>query len=128
MNSVGGGTGVHFGDRPPWDWALGFAREMLPVSQGIETLQAMRYDLLTNVVTNPVGLVRAGQLARGADLTVELSELRERNLPVLALTSEGDSVIPATPSTPCAPPWAPRGTSSAAGTRGSSPTPRPLAK
>ena len=94
MNSVGGGTGVHFGDRPPWDWVLGFAREMLPVQNGIEMLQAMRDDLLTNLLTNPVGLLRAGQLARTANLTVELAELRERKLPVLALTTEGDSVIP----------------------------------
>ena len=48
---------MHFGDRPPWDWVLGFAREMLPVSQGIEMLQAMRSDLLTNMVMNPVGLL-----------------------------------------------------------------------
>jgi hypothetical protein len=66
MASVGTGrrwssstAGVRFGDRPPWDWALGFAREMLPVSKGIEMLQAMRSDLLTNMVTNPVGILRA---------------------------------------------------------------------
>ncbi|MDQ6697628.1 MAG: alpha/beta fold hydrolase [Actinomycetota bacterium] len=94
MNSVGGGTGVRFGDRPPWDWVLGFAREMLPVAKGVEMLQAMRADLLTNLVTNPVGLLRAAHLARTADLTIELGEIRERKLPVLALTSEGDSVIP----------------------------------
>src|SRR5204863_2476477 len=51
-------------------------------------------DLLTNMITSPVGLLKAGQLARRADLTVELAELRDRRLPVLALTSEGDSVIP----------------------------------
>ncbi len=67
---------------------------MLPVSKGIEMLQAMRSDLLTNMVTNPVGLLRAAHLARTADLTAELGVLRERKLPVLALTSEGDSVIP----------------------------------
>ena len=94
MNSVGGGAGVRLGDRPPWEWALGFVRELLPVSEGAEMLRAMRDDLLTNVVTNPIGLVRAGQLARTADLAVELGELRERGMPVLALTSEGDEVIP----------------------------------
>jgi pimeloyl-ACP methyl ester carboxylesterase/glycine cleavage system regulatory protein len=94
LNSVGGGAGVKFKDRPPWDWALGFARELVPLNQGIDMLQAMRDDLLTNLVTNPVGLLKAGGLARRADLTVELAELRERKLPVLALTSEGDGVIP----------------------------------
>lgn len=94
LNSVGGGAGVRFSDRPPWDWVLGFARELFPIDKGIEMVQAMRDDLLTNMITNPVGLLKAGQLARRADLTVELAELRERKLPVLALTSEGDSVIP----------------------------------
>lgn len=94
MNSVGGGAGIHFGDRPPWDWVLGFAREVWPISQGIEMAQAMRDDLLTNLLTNPVGLLKAGHLARTADLRTELAELRERAVPVLALTSEGDSVIP----------------------------------
>jgi pimeloyl-ACP methyl ester carboxylesterase/predicted amino acid-binding ACT domain protein len=94
MNSVGGGTGTHFGDRPPWDWVLGFAREMVPASSAVEMLRAMRDDLLTNLATNPVGLLRAAHLARTADLTAELAQLRARSLPLLALTSEGDSVIP----------------------------------
>ena len=34
VNSVGGGTGIRFGERPPWDWVIGFAREMLPLGQG----------------------------------------------------------------------------------------------
>lgn len=94
LNSVGGGAGVRFSDRPPWDWALGLAREFVPVGKGIEMMQAMRDDLLTNMITNPVGLLRAGDLARRADLTAELAELRSRKLPVLALTSEGDGVVP----------------------------------
>jgi pimeloyl-ACP methyl ester carboxylesterase/glycine cleavage system regulatory protein len=94
LNSVGGGSGVRLFERPPWDWALGFVREMLPLRKGIEMAQAMRDDLWTNVLTNPIGLLRAGHLARTADLTLELAALRERKLPVLALTSEGDSVIP----------------------------------
>lgn len=94
LNSVGGGTGVRFSDRPPWDWAIGAARELVPLDKGVEMLQAMRDDLLTNLLTNPVGMLRAGGLARRADLTAELAALRERKLPVLALTSDGDGVIP----------------------------------
>ena len=54
---MGGGTGVHFGARPPWDWVLGFAREFLPLPKGVELLQAIRRDLVTNMMTNPVALV-----------------------------------------------------------------------
>jgi pimeloyl-ACP methyl ester carboxylesterase/predicted amino acid-binding ACT domain protein len=92
-NAVGGGTDVGFRDRPPWEWALGFARELLPLDQAVQTMNAMRDDLLTNLLTNPIGLLRAGHLARTADLRTELAALRDRGLPVLALTSDGDSVI-----------------------------------
>jgi pimeloyl-ACP methyl ester carboxylesterase/glycine cleavage system regulatory protein len=89
LNSVGGVT-----DGPPWEWAIRLAREMLPTRTSIETMVAMRDDLLANLVRNPLGLVRAGHLARTADLRAQLAELRRRGLPVLALTTEGDGVIP----------------------------------
>ena len=55
LNSVGGVT-----DRPIWEWALRFGRELFPNRQGIEIARAMRDDLVTNLVRNPVGLVRVG--------------------------------------------------------------------
>jgi pimeloyl-ACP methyl ester carboxylesterase/glycine cleavage system regulatory protein len=89
LNSVGGAT-----DRPIWGWGMHLAREMLPDREGVEMILAMRYDLVHNVVHNPLGLLRVGALARAADLRVELAELRRRDLPVLALTTAGDGVIP----------------------------------
>jgi predicted amino acid-binding ACT domain protein len=56
---------------------------------------AMRSDVVDNIMRNPAGLLRAGQLARTADLRTELADLRERGLPVLALSTDGDGVIPA---------------------------------
>jgi pimeloyl-ACP methyl ester carboxylesterase/glycine cleavage system regulatory protein len=91
LNSVGGVT-----DRPLWEWAWRFWRELFPTRQGIEIARAMRDDLVTNLVHNPLGLLRAGELARTADLRQELSDLRERELPVLALTTQNDGVIPQT--------------------------------
>jgi pimeloyl-ACP methyl ester carboxylesterase/predicted amino acid-binding ACT domain protein len=89
LNSVGGVT-----DRPTWRWAIDFSREFFPICRGIETMVAMRDDLVANLLHNPLGLLRAGNLARTADLGAELAELRRRDLPVLALTTEGDGVIP----------------------------------
>jgi pimeloyl-ACP methyl ester carboxylesterase len=89
LNSVGG-----FADRPIWQWGLHFAREMLPDRTGVEMLLAMRHDLIDNLVHNPCGLIRVGNLARTADLGTELAGLRDRGLPVLALTTDGDGVIP----------------------------------
>jgi pimeloyl-ACP methyl ester carboxylesterase/glycine cleavage system regulatory protein len=89
LNSVGGVT-----NRPIWEWAVHLSREIVPTRQGLETMRAMRDDLVANLVRNPIGLMRAGELARSADLRVELGELRDRGLPVLALTTDGDGVIP----------------------------------
>jgi hypothetical protein len=55
---------------------------------------AMRDELVANLLHNPLGLLRADNLARTADLSAEFAELRRRDLPVLALTTEGDGVIP----------------------------------
>ena len=99
LNAVGGATwdgrrGASLADRPLWDWARSFAGDLVG-PEGIETLGAISQDLLTNLLINPLTLVRAGWLAKDADLTGELLDLRRRQVPVLALTSDGDGVIPA---------------------------------
>jgi pimeloyl-ACP methyl ester carboxylesterase/predicted amino acid-binding ACT domain protein len=91
LNSVGVVT-----ERPIWEWALRLCGEILPTRQGVETMRAMRDDFVANLVRNPIGLLRAGELARKADLREELAELRERGLPVLALMTTDDGVIPKT--------------------------------
>ncbi len=89
LNSIGGVT-----NRPLWEWAWWFWRELIPTRQGIEIARAMRDDLVTNLFHNPLGVWRAGELARTVDLRQELADLRDRELPVLALTTQNDGVIP----------------------------------
>lgn len=89
LNAVGGAT-----PRPGWEWVAGFGRELWPVGQGIEIVQAIGADLVPNVMHNPLGLARVGRLARDADLRTELADLRKQRVPVLVLTSDGDGVIP----------------------------------
>jgi glycine cleavage system regulatory protein len=89
LNAVGSGT-----RRYPWDWAAGFAREFWPVPQALEMMQAMRSDFAPNLVRNPVGVIRAGLVARDIDLRTEMTDLRMLDVPVLALTSDRDRVIP----------------------------------
>jgi pimeloyl-ACP methyl ester carboxylesterase/glycine cleavage system regulatory protein len=89
LNAVGG-----VGSRPPWVWVAGFGRELWPVPQAVEVVHAMAADMVTNLMCNPIGVMRAARLAREADLRLESVDLRERSIPVLVLTSEGDSVIP----------------------------------
>ncbi len=56
LNSVGGVT-----NRPLWEWAWRFWRELIPTRQGIDIARAMRDDLVSNLLHNPLGLVRAGR-------------------------------------------------------------------
>ncbi len=99
VNAVGGATwgdnGRSLAQRPMWDWARGFSQELVTPT-AVELFGAMSEDLVTNVVRNPLVLARAGMLAARADLQDELVELRERGIPVMALTSDGDDVIPST--------------------------------
>ncbi|HUC37293.1 MAG TPA: alpha/beta fold hydrolase [Acidimicrobiales bacterium] len=80
--------------RSMWEWAIGFGQEFWPVSATVAMMQAMRADLLPNFLRNPLGLARAALIAQSADLRAELAELKKAEVPVLALTSEGDRVIP----------------------------------
>jgi len=89
LNSVGA-----LSNRPFWTWPMHLAKEILPGREGIELVLAGRQDLFDNIVRNPCGLIRIARLARAADLSVELAELRRRALPVLALTTDGDAIIP----------------------------------
>lgn len=89
LNAIGGVNARH-----PWEWAMGYAREIWPVSDALEVMNAMRGDLVPNLLRNPLGLARAGLLARSVDLRAELADLRTFEVPVLALTSDRDRLIP----------------------------------
>ena len=89
LNAVGGVS-----SRPPWMWVAAFGRELWPVPQAVDLLQAMRDDVVPNVVRNPLGMARAARLAQRADLGAELAALRARAVPVLVLTSDSDNIIP----------------------------------
>jgi pimeloyl-ACP methyl ester carboxylesterase len=89
LNALGAG-----GRRPPWEWAIGFGMECWPPSGALGVMQAMRSDLVPNLLRNPLGVFRVGFLAHGTDLRGELAELKQIGVPVLALTSERDRLIP----------------------------------
>jgi pimeloyl-ACP methyl ester carboxylesterase len=91
INSVGGSKWNErrsLADRPLWDWGLHFSPELTRV------LPVILEDALPNVVRNPRALWRVANLARKADLTPELEELKARQLPVVVLWGEGDKIIP----------------------------------
>ncbi|HET9689604.1 MAG TPA: alpha/beta hydrolase [Acidimicrobiales bacterium] len=101
VNAVGGSTWLRAGtkvrsmaERPLWHWGMSFPTDLLEVRNLVTLVSALVEDALPNAVTNPLVLVRAGQLARRADLTAELGALRERRLPVVVLWGDKDTVVP----------------------------------
>src|SRR3954471_22535594 len=101
VNSVGGSAWSSSGsvvrsmaERPLWDWGLHFPGDILPLPQLRRVLPVILEDALPNVVRNPMAMWRVGNVARTADLTEPLEELKRRHLPVVVLWGDQDKVIP----------------------------------
>lgn len=103
VNSVGGsawsqpgpgGVVKSMAQRPLWDWGLHFPSDILPIPHLTRVLPVILEDALPNLLRNPRAVWRAAQLARTADLTEELEDLRRRELPVVVLWGEQDKIIP----------------------------------
>lgn len=83
-------------ERPLWDWALSFPKDLLLDRRALVTLAAIVEDAGPNLATNPLGVWRAGELARRVDLRSELAALRRSGMPVMAVWAHGDTIIPRT--------------------------------
>lgn len=101
VNSVGGSAWARSGsamksmaERPLWDWGLHFPSDILPIPHVTRVLPVILEDALPNLLRNPRAIWKVAQLARKADLTKELEELRRRRLPVVVLWGEQDRIIP----------------------------------
>ena len=100
VNSIGGSawrngrTLRSIGERPLWDWGLHFPSDVWPVRQATRVLPVIFEDLVPNLVRNPRAIVRVANLARRADLRVELERLRDRGLPITILWGTRDGIIP----------------------------------
>jgi pimeloyl-ACP methyl ester carboxylesterase len=101
VNSIGGSTWQSAGtvvrsmaQRPLWDWGLHFPRDILPFPHVTRVLPVVLEDAVPNLLRNPWNLWKVANLARTADLTDELEELKRRQVPVVVLWGEGDRIIP----------------------------------
>ena len=98
VNSIGGGLwrardGRTMADRPWWDWSLQLPFDVLRPPR-LRVVPILLRDYIRNVIRNPRGMARAGLIARSADLTAELEELRRRRLPIVVIWGEADRIIP----------------------------------
>ena len=101
VNSIGGSAWARSGsvvrsmaERPLWDWGLHFPSDILPLPQITRVLPVVLEDALPNLIRNPRAFWKVAGLARRADLTAELEELKARKLPVVVLWGENDRIIP----------------------------------
>lgn len=96
MNSVGATRpfGGSFTDHIGTAGLLGpIAKAMSPSAEGAAERLVHRV-LVENFLRDPLGVTKAGTLALTADLGDEIVALAERDVPVLVLWSDRDSVIP----------------------------------
>ena len=100
VNSIGGSawrngrTLRSIAERPLWDWGLHFPSDVWPMRQATRVLPVMVEDFVPNLVRNPRAIVRVANLARRADLRVELEALRDRGLPITIIWGTRDGIIP----------------------------------
>lgn len=88
-----GGTVRSVSQRPLWEWCLRL---------GIETCSGHRPGTLSTLlretapwlIRNPSLVYRLAQLARTTDLSVELAELRDRELDITLAWSDKDTLLP----------------------------------
>ncbi len=102
VNSIGGsawtdrrGRSRHLRERPLWDWGIHFPAEAFSLRQVTRIAPVIAGDAVPNAVLHPRALWRVGRLARTADLTRELKDLKTRRLPVVILWGRNDTVLPA---------------------------------
>ena len=100
INSVGGSAWARSGsvvrsmaERPLWDWGIHFPADLFPMRQARRVLPVIVTEALPNLLRNPRTLWHAAGLARRADLTEELLELRRRCLPVVVLWGQRDQLV-----------------------------------
>ena len=91
VNSLGGSMA----GRPLWDWGIHFPGDVSPFSLR-RVLPVVLEDALPNVIRNPRAMWKVANLARTADLTDELEQIKDNELPVVVLWGDKDKIIPKT--------------------------------
>jgi pimeloyl-ACP methyl ester carboxylesterase len=100
VNSIGGSswrsgrTLRSIAERPLWDWGLHFPGDVWPLRQATRVLPVVVEDFVPNLVRNPRAMVKVANLARRADLRVELETLRDSGLSISIIWGTRDGIIP----------------------------------
>jgi pimeloyl-ACP methyl ester carboxylesterase len=100
VNAVGGGTWTRddgdvrlMAERPLWDWGVHLTADVRHPRRLARVLPVVVGEALPNLLLSPSSFVRAARLARRADVTDELNDLRRRGLPVVIVWSPRDQIV-----------------------------------
>jgi len=100
VNSIGGSAWRRDGSlmksmaqRPLWDWGLHFPSDVFPLRQLRRVLPVILEAAVPNALRDPRAFWHAATIARFADLTDELQELKGRRLPVVVLWGSHDALV-----------------------------------
>jgi len=80
-------------ERPLWDWGIHLPADIFPARQARKVLPVIVAEALPNLLRDPRAFWSAAGVARRADLTTELDELRRRGLPVVVLWGRSDRIV-----------------------------------
>lgn len=101
INAIGSGVwtdgpdgGRSMAERPLWHWTAHFSCDIATTRRAWATVRHIAEDAVPNLVSNPLGVWRAANLARRADLSAELGVIRTAGVPVTVVSSEGDLIVP----------------------------------
>ncbi len=99
INSIGGSAWKHRGalrsitERPIWDWGIHLPADMLPQRQLRRVIPVIVGEAVGNVFRDPLGVWRTAALARSADLTPFLEDLKLRQIPIAVLWGKSDGIV-----------------------------------
>ncbi len=80
--------------RPLWDWGRHFGVELFHSPAALRVVPTLLGDFLPNLLSNPLGMYRTGEVIRRADLVAEVRAIAARGIPVSVAWSDRDGLVP----------------------------------
>ena len=80
--------------RPFWDWGRHFGGDLLHSPSALRVLPTLLESFVPNLLSNPLGMFRPGEVIRRADLVAEVRTVAARGIPVSVAWSDRDGLVP----------------------------------
>jgi len=80
--------------RPLWDWGRHFGSDLFHSPRALRVLPTLLEDFVPNLLSNPLGMFRTGEVIRRADLVAEVRVVAARGVPVSVAWSDRDGLVP----------------------------------